>query len=497
MRSWIANGTPEIAASRNAEMYVQRTLDSGPLAVHLYLAAVRALKNDEAMGGSAFEASVKQGAMELSAQLMQASAGVAPPSWQQAYLASANIQAVAAPPPTPFARSWNAPPPPPISGQQPVNPYYQPFSVNVSSSSVSQPASKHAVVAASGASWLTESATSPNDIAIPRSTPATRILAMRWLQSTFSKLQGTIPAGLGTSQDEWLRRICCFMRVVVEGQSRLPEEGAAMRWLMLPVPKAALVKEVSDNVERYREVLPGYHELQAADTGAATGLQPPPPASATSQRKLWTPAKSVQTQRSLSMSSVSSSDGPSPPLRLSSALKRASEGASQKKKKNSGRRVHTDDTFIPLPDELPAAFTKVRIESGRMINPLLDDECLPPDPKRLKVDTEERRRREDRAKRFSEASGSPTSCGTSYTPVNIDSQPMTWKEKLMMNSSTAQVVGRSSALEKQYLRLCGAPDPSTVSDDVMDAVTSFHIGTVGEGSECLFLPRGNQLLQTD
>jgi SAC3 family protein LENG8/THP3 len=39
---------------------------------------------------------------------------------------------------------------------------------------------------------------------------------------------------------------------------------------------------------------------------------------------------------------------------------------------------------------------------------------------------------------------------------------MTWQEKLQMLTSVENIVGKSQLLEKEYLRLCGPPDPALV-----------------------------------
>ncbi|EZG62961.1 SAC3/GANP family protein [Gregarina niphandrodes] len=52
-----------------------------------------------------------------------------------------------------------------------------------------------------------------------------------------------------------------------------------------------------------------------------------------------------------------------------------------------------------------------------------------------------------------------------------------WQEKLALLSSTQKVQGRSTALEKQYLRLCGAPDPALIRSPEVLKVALVHIFT--------------------
>ncbi|XP_053991660.1 uncharacterized protein LOC128883387 isoform X2 [Hylaeus volcanicus] len=83
---------------------------------------------------------------------------------------------------------------------------------------------------------------------------------------------------------------------------------------------------------------------------------------------------------------------------------------------------------------------------------------------------EEHRKREDRSRRFfatgfngKDALDSTQSCQENVGMVSVEGlRMMTWQEKLQMLTSVENVVGKSQLLEKEYLRLCGPPDPALV-----------------------------------
>ena len=95
---------------------------------------------------------------------------------------------------------------------------------------------------------------------------------------------------------------------------------------------------------------------------------------------------------------------------------------------------------------------------------------------------EEQKKREERSRRF--LNQNLNSCGDSHdAELDISGNPsvvsseglklMTWQEKLTMLNSVERIVGKSQVLEKQYLRLCGPPDPALVRPEKV-LIDSFH-----------------------
>lgn len=408
MNMWIASGTPEMTAHRNAELNVQRTLDGqGSHSVLMYLAAVRAYKSDRKTGFTAFQRACDAVANELyfAASNM--------PTWQQAIILSATIEGPNVP---------SAAPPAPAAA----------------------PSKVIGLKGTMPSSWMEESSRSADEIVLEHSSPATRILQQKWVRSLFTTWTRRVPPTV-TSEDEWKRRLAVFARVVLQGQNRQPTEGSAMRWLTLKQPMDAnVVISVSNNPGAYLDQLTGFHDLTHTPVPVAAIL-PSTTAPASRSKRYWVPTPAA---------------APTVPAEALSPVSTSSEGEAQ-------------ETYIPLGGKQngKSQSVKKRRVVVKAASPSSSSKVLKTKdvPRFTLGGPDEDIRRTDRARRFFAQDD------LSYVSAQPMAGPLTWREKLALNSSTVKVVGESQALEKAYLRLCSAPDPSTVRPEHVLSQSFFHV----------------------
>eukprot|EP01054_Gregarina_sp_Poly1_P002420 Gregarina_sp_Poly_1__2419@NODE_164_length_12220_cov_166_864807_g146_i0_p1_GENE_NODE_164_length_12220_cov_166_864807_g146_i0NODE_164_length_12220_cov_166_864807_g146_i0_p1_ORF_typecomplete_len1000_score164_82SAC3_GANP/PF03399_16/1_4e32SAC3_GANP/PF03399_16/0_00042CSN8_PSD8_EIF3K/PF10075_9/7_5e02CSN8_PSD8_EIF3K/PF10075_9/0_75_NODE_164_length_12220_cov_166_864807_g146_i07653764 len=582
MQLWLANGAPAATAQANAETYVSRTLDNPPYSLYLYVAAARAMNLDAASGGRNFQASVAQGALELYSQ-SNAAASRFPPGVQQnvpiqqqagadatgagqfgslgliaqqkqqqlqqqlesqksssacndedgawrnlvaSSLSTGSVAPVQVPPPPPSEDAAGGGSTAAVEGTSKLvsnNSKYSNLPLSTGSGARLQGTMGKLTrsVPSRQSSPRFDAVAELKNISLP-SNLATRVLATKWIQSTYLNLVKRVPSGMGEA--DWRQRLCTFIRTVVEGLARYPEEGCAMRWLSLPMAAPDIVIGVSDAPERFAEELPGFYGKPETSSGTHTTerktLWVPPTRSLVSSlgvaKKDGAPAGD-QDERSVSLSSLSSvTSVPTSDGRGSKRHRTAGVGSEKKRRKGDSmvRTVAYEEagqmtaaSFIPVSNSLPAAFhsadpsnrwnNKSKPVSKKSKSLGAGDSFIQSAPEVPAVcvdDPREAARRHARALRFSDppsdathsvpASSSSlvgnemnpphvfpfvistdTTRSTSPSPHTQCLRPMTWQEKLAVVSSTKKVVGVSVALEKPYLRLCGPPDPALVRSE--------------------------------
>eukprot|EP01053_Blabericola_migrator_P003406 Blabericola_migrator_1__3405@NODE_1_length_33786_cov_123_788665_g0_i0_p1_GENE_NODE_1_length_33786_cov_123_788665_g0_i0NODE_1_length_33786_cov_123_788665_g0_i0_p1_ORF_typecomplete_len1048_score146_06SAC3_GANP/PF03399_16/1_3e37CSN8_PSD8_EIF3K/PF10075_9/0_18CSN8_PSD8_EIF3K/PF10075_9/0_12_NODE_1_length_33786_cov_123_788665_g0_i01585418997 len=320
MQVWLANGHPIAIAKVKAEASVKDTFDQPPFSLWLYIAAGRAMNLDAATGGRNFQASVAQAAVELANPIAALQQSVAVTSdgstpvvnglttfqglhfntsndvdissahdasksaavWMSAACADSvnNIPPVQAPPPPPCAQQMYqispvGDPSPMIghpdrffsSGDRLTKPYSANLIFNGSNVRPGVGGTRGARSPNAASTLRVDDVAELKQITLP-SNLATRILATKWIHNTYTVLIKKIPHQR-MDEKEWSTRLCAFIKAVVDGLARYPEEGSAMRWLSLPTPTPDFVMKVSDEPGNYVEEMPGFYGKPASGQGDA------------------------------------------------------------------------------------------------------------------------------------------------------------------------------------------------------------------------------------